>query len=46
MSIEMHQVVSSNIFAIGYDEVEGNVHVRFLNDTEYVYKGVPEHDSR
>jgi hypothetical protein len=44
MSIEMHRVVSSNILAIGYDEAEGNVHVQFLNNTEYVYKGVPEHE--
>ena len=40
----MHQVVSSNILAIGYDEAESNVHVQFLNNTEYVYKGVPEHE--
>lgn len=44
MSIEMHQVVSSNILAIGYDETQNNVHVQFLNNSEYIYKGVPEHE--
>lgn len=42
MSIEMHQVVSSNILAIGYNGED--VHVQFLNNSEYVYKGVPEHE--
>jgi len=41
MSVEMIQVSSSNIHAIGYDEKNEVVHVQFLNDTEYIYKGVP-----
>jgi hypothetical protein len=44
MSIEMHQVISSNILAIGYDDAECTVHVQFLNNSEYVYKGVPKHE--
>ncbi|MBU1122455.1 MAG: KTSC domain-containing protein [Candidatus Omnitrophica bacterium] len=41
MSIEMIPVSSSNIQAIGYDEDNEIVHVQFLNNTEYIYKGVP-----
>lgn len=44
MSVEMIQVSSSNIYAIGYDEENQIVHVQFLNNTEYVYKGVPKHE--
>jgi len=44
MSVEMIQVSSSNIAAIGYDEEIQTVHVQFLNNTEYIYKGVPKHE--
>jgi len=42
MSIEMQQVSSSNIQAIGYDIQNEIVHVQFLNGAEYIYKGVPQ----
>lgn len=44
MSIEMIQVSSSNILAIGYDAENQIVQVNFLNGTEYKYKGVPQHE--
>lgn len=45
MSIpEMNPVSSSNIESIGYDEQNQEVYVRFLNNSLYVYKGVPEHE--
>lgn len=44
MSIEMKQVSSSNIAAIGYDAENEIVYVQFLNSTEYTYKGVPQHE--
>jgi len=40
----MIPVSSSNISAIGYDNQNEIVHVNFLNGTEYIYKGVPQHD--
>lgn len=43
MSVEMIQVRSSNIAKIGYDEQNEIVHVQFLNDTEYIYKGVSQY---
>ncbi|KAA6340498.1 hypothetical protein EZS27_011643 [termite gut metagenome] len=39
---EMKPVSSSNIGSIGYDEQNQIVYVRFLNDSIYIYKGVPE----
>lgn len=39
---EMQQVSSSNIAEIGYDEVDQTVYVRFLNNSLYVHKGVPQ----
>lgn len=42
MNVKMIQVSSSNIYAIGYDEDNMIVHVQFLNNTEYIYKGVPK----
>jgi hypothetical protein len=39
----MIPVSSSNIESIGYDEQNGQVYVRFLNGSLYVYKGVPLH---
>jgi len=44
MSVEMIQVSSSNISAIGYDAENEVVHVQFLNNSEYIYKGVPRHE--
>lgn len=38
---EMTPVSSSNIAEIGYKEDEQEVYVRFLNNSLYVYKGVP-----
>jgi len=40
--VDMHFVDSSNIEAIGYDPASQELHVRFLNNTEYVYHGVPQ----
>jgi len=39
--IEMVAVSSSNVEAIGYDEANQILCVRFLNSTVYIYKGVP-----
>ncbi|TXK93969.1 KTSC domain-containing protein [Methylococcaceae bacterium CS1] len=44
MDVEMIPVSSSNIAAISYDEQNETVQVQFLNGTEYVYKGVPQHE--
>lgn len=44
MSVEMIQVSSSNILAVGYDADNQIVHVQFLNGSEYIYKGVPLHE--
>ncbi len=41
---EMIPVSSSNIDSIGYDEQNQEVYVRFLNNSLYVYKGVPAHE--
>ena len=38
---EMIPVSSSNIESIGYDEQGQQVYVRFLNQSLYIYKGVP-----
>jgi len=40
----MHPVSSSNIAAVGYDAASQFVYVQFLNNSMYVYKGVPEHE--
>jgi len=40
----MNPVSSSNIESIGYDEPNQEVYVRFLNNSLYVYKGVPGHE--
>lgn len=37
----MIPVNSSNIAEVGYDEENKEVYVRFLNNSLYVYKGVP-----
>lgn len=38
---EMHQVSSSNVAELGYDEENQIVYVRFLNGSLYKYKDVP-----
>lgn len=38
---EMTPVNSSNIAEVGYNEENQEVYVRFLNNSLYVYKGVP-----
>ncbi len=40
----MVSVSSSNIQSVGYDSVNSEVLVRFLNGSLYVYKGVPEQE--
>jgi hypothetical protein len=39
--VEMINVSSSNVAAIGYDEANQILYVRFTNNTLYTYKGVP-----
>ncbi|MGD1816121.1 MAG: KTSC domain-containing protein [Pleomorphochaeta sp.] len=41
---EMQSVSSSNIDAIGYDMENQEVYVRFLNNSLYVYRGVPQYE--
>lgn len=41
---DMQPVSSSNISALGYDAGNQMVYVQFLNNSTYVYKGVPEHE--
>lgn len=41
---DMFQVSSSNVAAVGYDANEKTVYVRFLNQSLYIYKGVPENE--
>ena len=43
-NIEMMPVSSSNVASVGYDGENEVVYVRFLNNTLYIYKGVPEYD--
>lgn len=42
MRPEMQPVSSSNVESIGYDPEDQVVYVRFLNQSVYIYKGVPE----
>ncbi len=44
MTVNMTDVNSSNISAVGYDADNEIVHVQFLNGSEYIYKGVPQHE--
>ena len=44
VDIEMIPVSSSNVLSVGYDANNQIVHVRFLNGSEYIYKGVPQHE--
>ena len=40
-NVEMIGVSSSNVDAIGYDEDNQSLYIRFLNNSTYIYKGVP-----
>ena len=42
--VTMISVSSSNIESIGYNDQSQEVHVRFLDGSEYIYKGVPQHE--
>lgn len=44
MSVIMLPVSSSNVAAVGYDVENQIVHVQFINGSEYIYKGVPQHE--
>ncbi|MDR0355608.1 MAG: KTSC domain-containing protein [Deltaproteobacteria bacterium] len=39
--VEMIDVSSSNVAALGYDEANRILHVRFANQMVVIYKGVP-----
>jgi hypothetical protein len=41
MNVKMVPVSSSNVQAIGYDETNQVLYVRFKNNTLYSYQGVP-----
>ncbi|MGO5427244.1 KTSC domain-containing protein [Fusobacterium mortiferum] len=40
--ITMHKVSSSNVHSVGYDEINKNLYVKFLNNSTYIYYNVPE----
>lgn len=41
--VEMQQVQSSNVEAVGYDAAAAELHVQYLSSPAvYVYQGVPE----
>mgnify|MGYP001323048451 CR=1 FL=1 len=39
--MKLHLVTSSNIKAVGYDEMEGDLIVQFHSGKKYVYRQVP-----
>jgi len=39
--IEMIKVSSSNVKEIGYDGVNKTLYIKFLNNSLYIYNGVP-----
>ncbi len=41
MPCELKPVESSNIAALGYDDADGSLHVRFKSGGTYRYPGVP-----
>jgi hypothetical protein len=43
-NVTMIPVDSSNVESIGYDEIEQILYVRFLTNTLYIYKGVPQYE--
>ena len=42
MAVQMQDVVSSNIGAVGYDAKKKILHVQFTHGGTYLYSGVPE----
>ena len=44
MNVEMIPVQSTDVLAVGYDEENQILHVQFLSGSEYIYKGVPQHE--
>ena len=44
MAIKWTEVESSNIEAIGYDEEDESLYVRFNSKTQYVYYNVPDEE--
>ena len=40
--VTMHRVSSSNVHSVGYDEINHNLYVKFLNGSTYVYYNVPK----
>jgi hypothetical protein len=43
-SVDMKPVQSSNISAVGYDDLNQVMHVQFSNGNKYVYFDVPKSD--
>lgn len=41
---EMIPVSSSNVAEVGYDADNQILYVKFLNQSTYIYKGVPEYE--
>lgn len=39
--LEMTEVQSSTVSAVGYDEVSGEMRIQFSNGTVYAYENVP-----
>ena len=35
--ITMHKVSSSNVHSVGYDEINKNLYVKFLNNSTYIF---------
>ena len=44
--VQMKQVHSSHVHAIGYDPVSGDLHVEYKNGGKFVYKNVPPDKAR
>ena len=44
ISVDMINVISSNVRAIGYDEPKSILFVRFYSNALYIYKGVPRQE--
>ena len=43
-NVDMTYVNSSHVESVGYDDENQIAHVRFLNGTLYIYKGVPKYE--
>lgn len=41
MNVTMYSVDSSNVAKVGYDEINNDVYVRFLDGSLYIYYSVP-----